>query len=289
MLVAVTGGLGRLGRYVVEALADHDLRIIDVAVPGNPTHGFHQADLRNMDATCAAVANCEVVVHLGAIDRSFATDDSLTMQVNALGTWNLFEACRRAGVRRVVHCSSNSVTGLDRSNPTMPPCYLPIDEEHPLRPSDAYGLSKRCGEAIAEAYSRRGLEVLVLRPCLVAFPEMADFMAGRDAPAGRSEPPPYLCAYVGPEDCARGFAATVALSDYAGYETFFLAATDTFAPEPTVARLETLYSARITLKDPDLYADFPRASPISHARARNRLRWSPTTRWSAEAGCCRPQ
>ena len=284
MLVAVTGGLGRLGRYVVEALVDHDLKIIDLAVPADPPRGYHQADLRDLDVIRAAVAGCEVVVHLGAIDRSFATDDSLTMQVNALGTWNLFEACRRAGVRRVVHCSSNSVTGLDRSNPTMPPCHLPIDEEHPLRPSDAYGLSKRCGEAIAEAYSRRGLEVMVLRPCLVAFPEMADFMAGRDAPAGRTEPRPYLCAYVGPEDCARGFAAAVALSDYAGYETFFLAAADTFAAEPTVARLEALYNARITVNDPDLYAGFPRASPMGHARARDRLGWVPTTRWSIEAG-----
>jgi len=289
VLVAVTGGLGRLGRYVVDALADYDLTIIDIAVPADPPPGFHQADLRDLDAINAAVAGCEVVVHLGAIDRSFATDDSLTMQVNALGTWNLFESCRRAGVRRVVHCSSNSVTGLDRSNPAMPPRYLPVDEEHPLRPSDAYGLSKQCGEAIAEAYSRRGLEVLVLRPCLVAFPEMADFMAGRDAPAGRSEPRPYLCAYVGPEDCARGFAAAVALADYAGYETFFLAAADTFATEPTVARLESLYNASISVKDPDLYADFPRASPIGHARARDRLGWLPTTRWSPEAGSCRSQ
>ena len=289
MLIAVTGGLGRLGRYVVRALAGCDVRIIDVATPPDPPSGFHHADLRDLDATRAAVAGCEVVVHLGAIDRSFATDDSLTMQVNALGTWNLFEACRRAGVRRVVHCSSNSVIGLDGSNPTMPPCYLPVDEAHPLRPSDAYGLSKRCGELIAEAYARRGLEVLVLRPCLVAFPEMADFMAGRDAPAGRSEPRPYLCAYVGPEDCARGFAAAVALADYTGLETFFLAAADTFAAEPTVARLEALYGTPIALKDPDLYADFPRASPISHALARERLGWSPATRWSAEAGCCRTQ
>jgi UDP-glucose 4-epimerase len=287
--VAVTGGLGRLGRYVVEALSDYDLRIIDIAVPADLPHGFHQADLRDLDAIRAAVAGSEVVVHLGAIDRSFATDDSLTMQVNALGTWNLFEACSQAGVRRVVHCSSNSVTGLDRSNPTMPPCYLPVDEEHPLRPSDAYGLSKRCGEAIAEAYSRRGLEVLVLRPCLVAFPEMADFMAGRDAPPGRSEPPPYLCAYVGPEDCARGFCAAVALPDYTGFETFFLAAADTFAAEPTVARLEALYSTSITVRDPDLYADFPRASPVSHTHAQERLGWRPTTRWSPETGRCHPQ
>ncbi len=289
MLVAVTGGLGRLGRYVVQALAGYDVRILDVTVPRDPPPGFRQVDLRDLDALGAAIAGCEVVAHLGAIDRSFAIDDALTMQVNAIGTWNLFEACRREGVRRVVHCSSNSVTGLDRSNPTMPPLYLPVDEEHPLRPSDAYGLSKRCGEAIAEAYARRGLEVLVLRPCLVAFPEMADFMAGRDAPEGRSEPRPYLCAYVGPEDCARGFAAAVALVDYACYETFFLAADDSFASEPTVARLEALYGTRITLKDPGLYADFPRASPISHARARERLGWSPTTRWSADAGCCRSQ
>jgi UDP-glucose 4-epimerase len=289
MLVAVTGGLGRLGRYVVRALADCQLKIIDLAMPADPPRGFHQADLRNLDAIEVAVAGCDVVVHLGAIDRSFATDDKLTMQVNTLGTWNLFEACRRGGVRRVVHCSSVSVTGLDRSNPTMPPCYLPVDEEHPLRPSDAYGLSKRCGELIAEAYSRRGMEVLILRPCLVAFPEMADFMAGRDAPAGRSEPRPYLCAYVGPEDCARGFAAAVALTDYTGPETLFLAAADTFAAEPTVARLETLYNTHIPLKDADLYAEFPRASPISHARARERLGWSPTTRWSPEAGCLHSQ
>lgn len=286
MLIAVTGGRGRLGRYVVRALAGCDVRIIDVAAPPDPPTRFYHADLRDLDAIRAAVAGCEVVVHLGAIDRSFATDDALTMQVNAMGTWNLFEACRQAGVRRVVHCSSNSVTGLDRSNPTIPPCYLPIDEAHPLRPSDAYGLSKRCGELIAEAYGRRGLEVLVLRPCLVAFPEMADFMAGRDAPEGRSEPSSYLCAYVGPEDCARGFAAAVALADYTEFETFFLAAADTFAAEPTLARLEALYSARITVKDPDLYADLPRASPISHSRARERLGWSPTTRWSPEAGRC---
>jgi UDP-glucose 4-epimerase len=285
--IAVTGGLGRLGRYVVQALAGCELRILDVAAPRDPPPGFRQADLRDLDAVCAAVAGCEDVVHLGAIDRSFATDDALTMQVNAIGTWNLFEACLRAGVRRVVHCSSVSVTGLDRSNPAMPPCYLPIDEAHPVRPSDAYGLSKRCGELIAEAYARRGLEVLVLRPCLVAFPEMADFMAGRSAPAGRSEPMPFLCSYVGPEDCARAFAAAVMLADYDGFETFFLAAADTFAAEPTVERLEALYRTRIVLTNPGLYADFPRASPVSHTRARERLGWSPATRWSAEAGSLR--
>ena len=170
---------------------------------------FRAVDLRDLTALDAALQGIEVVVHLGGIDRSVAIDDAATMQVNVNGTWNLFEASRRAGVRRVIHCSSNSVTGLDQTNPTMPPCYLPIDEAHPLRPTDAYALSKLCGEQIAVSFARRGLEVIVLRPCFIAFPEQVQFMAGGESPAGRDEPKSYLCAYVGPEDCARGFAAAV--------------------------------------------------------------------------------
>jgi len=219
-------------------------------------------------------------VHLGGIDRSVATDDATTMQVNAMGTWNLFEASRQAGVRRVIQCSSSSVLGLDQTNPHMPPCYLPIDEAHPLQPSDAYGLGKLCGERIAEAFARRGMEAMVIRPCFVAFPEMADFMAGRPGPEGRAEPTPLLSTYVGPEDCARGFAAAATV-DYAGFEVFFLAAADAFATEPTVARLEALYGAPISLKDATLYQRTPCASPVSSAAALSRLGWTPTTQWTS--------
>jgi nucleoside-diphosphate-sugar epimerase len=124
------------------------------------------------------------------------------------------------------------------------------------------------------------MEVLVIRPCFVAFPEMADFMAGKAGPEGRAEPMPYLRTYVGPEDCARGFAAAATV-DYAGFETFFLAADDVFATEPTVARLQALYGATIPVRDAALYERFPRASPVSHAAALARLGWSPTTRWQA--------
>jgi UDP-glucose 4-epimerase len=276
MQVAVTGGLGRLGRYVVKELATHTVRVIDIGPPSE----CHVADLRDLDALRVALSGVEVVVHLGGIDRSVATDDAATMQVNALGTWNLFEASLRSGVRRVVHASSSSVLGLDHSNPNMPPCYLPIDEAHPLRPTDAYGLSKLCGERIAEAYSRRGIEVIVIRPCFVAFPDMADFMAGRPGPEGRTEPMPYLRTYVGPEDCARGFAAAATV-EYAGFETFFLAAEDSFATEPTVDRLQALYGVPIPLRDEAPYQHSPRASPVSHMAARHRLGWTPTTHWAA--------
>lgn len=278
MRIAVTGGLGRLGHYVVSELAEQTVRVLDIGAPGE----CRQADLRDLDALRAGLSDIEVVVHLGGIDRSVATDDAATMQVNVMGTWNLFQASLLTGVRRVIHCSSSSVLGLDHTNPRMPPCYLPIDEAHALRPTDAYGLSKLCGERIAEAFSRRGLEVIVIRPCFVAFAEMAEFMAGRPGPEGRAEPMPYLRTYVGPQDCARGFAAA-AFADYAGFETFFLAAADAFAEEPTPARLEVLYGERIPLRDAALYQRFPNASPITHAAAQKRLGWTPTTRWTAGA------
>lgn len=275
MNIAITGGLGRLGRYVVAAFTPHHtVRVIDIG----PATECHHADVRDLPALLAAFQDTDVVVHLGAIDKSVAVDDSDTMQVNAMGTWNVFEAARQAGVRRIVHCSSSSATGVDQTNPTIPPAYLPIDEQHPTHPTDAYGLSKLCGERIAESYSRRGLEVIVIRPCFVAFPEQTGFMAGESGPAGRSEPPPYLRAYVGPEDCAQGFLAAATVP-YAGLETFFLAAADSFAIEPTVPRLEALYGTPISLRDPALYRDTPRASPVSHAAAKRRLGWIPTTKW----------
>lgn len=278
--LAITGANGRLGRYVRRALAAHAPRVLDRAAPADPGGDYHVVDLRDLDSLRAGLRGVEVVVHLGGIDRSVATDDAATMQVNAMGTWNLFQAGLEAGVRRMIHCSSSAVTGLDHSNPGMAPLYLPIDEAHPVRPTDAYGLSKLCSERIAEAFSRRGIEVIVLRPCFVAFPEMVGFMAGRPGPADRAEPIPYLMAYVGPEDCARAFATATDVA-YIGYEVLFLAAADTFAPDPTVSRLEALYGTTIPLRDPALFRRDPRASPVSHAAARARLGWQPTTRFSA--------
>ena len=191
MQIAVTGGLGRLGRYVVRRTgAAHGAR----ARHRRRRPSVTQADLRDLDALRAGLRGVEVVVHLGGIDRSVATDDAATMQVNAMGTWNLFEASLQTGVRRVIHCSSSSVLGLDHSNPKLPPNYLPIDEAHPLRPTDAYGLSKLCGERIAEAYSRRGMEVIVIRPCFVAFPDMAAFMAGKSRAGGPRASRCRICA-----------------------------------------------------------------------------------------------
>ena len=86
----MTGGLGRLGRYVVRgADLQHTVRVLDIGAAERMSSRPICATLPRSEPRCAAV---EVVVHLGGIDRSVATDDAETMQVNAMGTWNLFEA-----------------------------------------------------------------------------------------------------------------------------------------------------------------------------------------------------
>lgn len=281
MRIAVTGGLGRLGRVVVESLlSSHDVVAID-RMPVDPALPSIQADLNDPAALRAAVSGAEVVIHIGGIDRSIDASSPATLQTNVIGTWNAFAASRDAGVRRVVLCSSTAVTGIDQSNPGMPPDYLPIDEDHALRPTDAYSVSKRAAELIAEGFARGGaLEVLTLRPAFIAFPAMRDFMAERGSgEAGRDEPPSLLRAYVGPADCARAFTLAATMPNYPGYAAMLIAADDCFADQPTVERMNALYGRQVSLRDASLYAQQPFASTLASGRAKRLLGWQPTTRW----------
>lgn len=279
MRIAVTGGRGRLGRYVVAELARrHEVGVIDRAPPDG---SFAAVDVLDGAALADAVRDQEMVVHFAAIDRSVASAPEAIFETNVRGTWNVFHAAANAGVRRVILCSSVSALGLDHSNPGMAPLYLPVDEAHPARPSETYGLSKLIGEQIAAAFARRGeMEVLVLRPTYVAFPEMIPFLAGMAGrqPEREAEPQPYLRAYVGPEDVARAFALAAERA-YAGIETFHIAAADTFIDEPTLDYLRRIYGGLPTVRKPEVYGEKPRAGVFDIEHARRALGWRPTTSW----------
>lgn len=281
MRVAVTGGRGRLGRHVVAELAKkHEVRVLDRSAPAD-AGGYPAVDVMDAAKLAEALTGQEVVAHLAAIDRSVPCPDDVLFDINVRGTRNLFDAAETAGVRRVILCSSSSVLGLDDTNPGMPPLYLPVDETHPTRPSSTYGMSKLIGEVIAAAYARRGkLEVLILRPCYVAFPELIPFLLGTAGPqAGRdAEAPPYLRPYVDPGDVGRAFALA-AEHKYAGIDTFHICAADTCAEVATLDHLRRLYGAAPTLKQPDLYEKNPRAGVFDISKARTVLGWQPATGW----------
>jgi len=111
------------------------------------------------------------VFHLAAnvfISKSLQ-DPAFDATTNVLGTINLLEACRRAGVRRVVFASSSAVYG--------DPLQMPISEDHPLSPKSPYAASKLAGEQYMGVYHRLyGMETVSLRFFNVAGRRVANHL-----------------------------------------------------------------------------------------------------------------
>lgn len=175
MRVLVTGGSGRIGRYVVREMAEagHAVTSLDVAPGVVPDLLSLLVDLTDAGQVYGAVARsqAEAVIHLGAWANDGRVPDTRTYGDNVRGTFNVFQACADLGVRRVVSASSCQVYGTAAA----PPVYVPIDEDHPLRPAGAYALSKVVGEQAADYFvSRWDLEILSFRLMGVRTPEAID-------------------------------------------------------------------------------------------------------------------
>jgi nucleoside-diphosphate-sugar epimerase len=157
--VLVTGAAGKVGGAVTTELAasGHEVRSFDLAF-GH--------DLRNEADVFAAMQGCDAVVHAGALAHDWAGTPADIMSTNVLGTWLVLLAAERERVDRLVYFSSAQVFGL--TDGEHPPCYLPIDDEHPLLAARPYGLSKRLAEDMCEAWTTRtGIPSVVLRPVMI--------------------------------------------------------------------------------------------------------------------------
>jgi nucleoside-diphosphate-sugar epimerase len=171
--VLVTGMSGLIGSAVREMLGEkYDFSAINRSeVPGVPCH---RADIADLDAILPAFAGQETVIHLAAIARVDASWEDL-LRANVIGTYNVFEAARRAGVKRVVYASSGAtMSGWEREMPytalgegrydAVPEKWPMLTHETPTRPGGIYGASKVWGEALARHFSdAHGLSILCLR------------------------------------------------------------------------------------------------------------------------------
>lgn len=164
-MIIVTGGSGKVGRACVKDLMEHGYKVasLDMAKPAgmsNPPKPtdviFTRTDITDFGQVMAAFSGINGrieepvtgIVHLGAIASPGEAPDHVIFEVNMKSTYNVFEAARRLGIRKVVWASSETVYGIPY--PTGP-AYVPVDEEIEL-PQWSYSLSKLLGEKMAEQY-----------------------------------------------------------------------------------------------------------------------------------------
>jgi nucleoside-diphosphate-sugar epimerase len=222
-----------------------------------------------------ALRSQEAVIHLAASPNPRIAPADVTFQVNVQGTWAVLQAAEDSGVKRVVVASSDAALGLHYNPPGWGPQYLPIDEDHPLRPVDFYSLSKECTESICRAYANRGkLEVIILRPTHIVFPPEFPELETRGADVQNY----HLWTYITPEDVAQGFCSALD-SPNGGHATYFLTAKDGLNTRPTIELLRERYGGLPPVRDATYFESNPCASVLDGRRARDRLGFEPKISW----------
>jgi uronate dehydrogenase len=166
LLTGAAGGLGRQLRSSLKPFCD-TLRLSDVADLGSAgaAEEVVLCDLSDKSGVDELVQGCDAVIHMGGISTEHAFEQ--IVEANIKGTFHLYEAARRHGVKRVVFASSNHVIGFHKQGDML-------DASSPRRPDSYYGLSKSFGEDLARFYfDRYGIETACLR-IGSSFPEPKD-------------------------------------------------------------------------------------------------------------------
>ena len=162
MKILITGAKGTIGSKLVPVLEDkHELCLLS-RICNTDDDRWHQVDLVNLDQVLEVMQGIDIVIHLAIATghEGDYEDDTFNRQrfdVNVKGTYNLFEASQRAGVKKVIYTSSLTVVwGY------LPPSWVGGDV--PAKPVGTYALTKHRGEQIAVYYSQTcGLCALCLR------------------------------------------------------------------------------------------------------------------------------
>lgn len=239
MKIAITGAIGSVGRAVVErALAEgHTVVSIDYASGPPAAAGYLHVDLTDYAATEQALAGCEAVIHLAAINGPGRHPDHVVHDNNVLASYHVLLASAELGIRRVCQASSvNAIGGRFSVSPRFD--YFPVDELHPAYVEDPYSLSKAICEQQAGAIARRyGITIASLRLHGVVG-ERAD--AARWTELIGDAVVKQLWGYTRRDAAARAFLLGVTAA-FDGHEAFNVVAPDTMVDTPSSELATTWY------------------------------------------------
>jgi UDP-glucuronate 4-epimerase len=269
----VTGALGCIGAWVIRNLvregvpatvydlggSQHRLKLI-MSDEELSRVNFISGDVTDLDAVERAVRDTGTthIIHLAGLQVPFCkADPSLGARVNVVGTVNMFEAAKRAGLKHMVYASSIAVYGLSEEYPDGA-----LSHDAALKPRTHYGVYKQANEGTARIYwLDDGISSIGLRPYIVYGPGRDQGMTSNPTKAmlAVAAGQPYHITYGGrsayqyADDTARIFIES-ARASFEGADVFNLRGSVAHMSE-IIAAIETAdpsAKGRITFDDTQL-------------------------------------
>ena len=286
--VVVTGGSGKLGRAVLRDLVAHGYEVINLdqqPLVDNICPSV-QVDLTDFGQVAAAILGgvderggpFDAVVHLAAIPAPGKVPNAATFANNVPTTYNVFEACRLAGIKNVTFASSETVLGLPFDTP---PPYAPVDEAYYPRPESAYSLGKLLDETMAAQFCRWDpeLRISALRFSNVMNPEdYAAFPKFDNDPMQRKW---NLWGYIDARDGAQAVRRCIQ-AEFKGFEAFIIANADTVMNRSNMSLLAEVFP-EVEIKG-NLTTN---GTLLSIDKAKRMLGYSPQHSWRNEVDATR--
>jgi nucleoside-diphosphate-sugar epimerase len=274
--IVVTGGSGRLGQFAIRELLAHGYEVLslDKVPPREKLCISWLADLRQSGDLFEALRDAYGIVHLGAYQAPNLASDAETLGNNVTSTYNVLRAAADMGVKKVVMASSTAAFGFIYAKTLWPPEYLPLDENHPSKPQDSYGLSKVLGEQIADSIVtvHKQMTISSLRFPGVNFDlSYASFSDRWREPQRRASG---FWSYIDARDAA--MTCRLALeADFRGHEVFIASAPNNCMTQPTLELIEKYLPKGAKIKK----VAGTHWSCVDSAKARQMLGFKPNHVW----------
>jgi UDP-glucose 4-epimerase len=283
MRILVTGARGKVGSATVDAIhrAGHEVTACDLgrpvfeaAPPGAPR--YQQADLTDAGDAFAVVRGHDAVIHAAALPEPTRNPPHRVFHNNLMTVFNTLEAAIRLGVGRYVNVSSETVPGFFFPERPFLPDYVPVDEEHPIRPQDPYATAKYFSELLMDAAMRRSdIRCLTLRPSWVQWEGNYAHNLGPALRDPEASPSASMWAYIDVYDLADALLLA-AESDLDRHEVFYIASPDNHANRPLAELVRHHHGDDVELREP---LPRPDASGLSIAKAERLLGYAPSRSW----------
>jgi nucleoside-diphosphate-sugar epimerase len=235
MRIAVTGGSGKLGRAVVAALTDAGHAVLNLDRSGTRGDSFTEVDFTDYGQAADALFGIDnrhdgldAVVHLAAAPAGGILPDAATFANNMLSTFNVFQAARRAGIKKIVYASSETLLGIPFE---IDPPYIPVDEKYPSRPESVYAVVKHLEEELAIKLTRWDPELRITALRFSNVMDVADYANFPGYQQDASLRSWNLWGYIDSRDGAQAVLRALEAQEK-GFDTFIIAAADTVMERP---------------------------------------------------------